>query len=327
MRNAVFLGGRECNREVARTVRGDAARLGEAHEGALGDALEVAGINRSVGGDDHHDRAVGAFDFLLPRIAAELFAHGDAVNIEEAAKVGLNEDADRVAAHARGQLAGRRADAALEAEGLRAGACAHDAFFNGTGLGRLDGLQDVLGGEEAGADVVDAAVVRFTDHAVDAAAVAVFLEGERIVDDAVKACGHVEGIDEDDRRLDVAEFLHLRIARHLAEAVREEDARRNLFLEEVAAVRKNRGHARMSALLVVMHVHLTDEHAFNVSDGVVLARLQDAELDAVFARTQRVFLGAHRTYHHRTGHGGGHQSLHEIHFFSSFQTGWSCRLK
>ena len=172
-----------------------------------------------------------------------------------------------------------------------------------------------------------AAVVRFAYHAVDAAAVAVFLEGERIVDDAVKASGHVEGIDEDDRRLDVAEFLHLRIARHLAEAVREEDARRNLFLEEVAAVRKNRGHARMSALLVVMHVHLADEHAFNVSDGVVLARLQDAELDAVFARTQRVFLGAHRTYHHRTGHGGGHQSLHEIHFFSSFQTGWSCRQK
>ena len=92
-------------------------------------------------------------------------------------------------------------------------------------------------------------------------------------------------------------------------------------------MRKNRGHARMSALLVVMHVHLAHEHAFNVSDGVVLARLQDAELDTVFARTQRVFLGAHRTYHHRTGHGGGHQSLHEIHFFSSFQTGWSCRQK
>lgn len=79
-------------------------------------------------------------------------------------------------------------------------------------------------------------------------------------------------------------------------------------------MRKNRGHARMSALLVVMHVHLAHENAFNVGDGVVLPRLQDAELDAVFARTQRVFLGAHRTNHHRAGHGGGHQCLHEIHF-------------
>lgn len=150
-------------------------------------------------------------------------------------------------------------------------------------------------------------------------AVAVFLEGERIVDDAVKACGHVEGIDEDNRCLEVPEFLHLRIARHLAEAVREEDARRNLFLEEVATVRKNRGHARMSALLVVMHVHLADEHAFNVSDGVVLARLQDAELDAVFARTQRVFLGAHRTYHHRTGHGGATRVFMKFIFLAPFK--------
>ena len=79
-------------------------------------------------------------------------------------------------------------------------------------------------------------------------------------------------------------------------------------------MRKNGGHAGVGALLIVMDIDLADEHTRNVGNGVVLTGLQNAELDAVFTRTEGVFLSGNCTNHHCTGHGGGNQSLQKVHF-------------
>lgn len=185
----------------------------------------------------------------------------------------------------------------------------------------MNGLENVLARHKARADIVDAAVVGFAHDAVDAPDVLVVGKGEGVVDDAVQAGGDVEGVGEDNRRFNVAEFLDLRIAGHLAEGIAQENARGHLFFEDVAAVGQDRGHARVCALFVVVHVDLADENARHVRDGVVGAGLQHADFNAVVARAQRDLFGQGGRGGHHTGQGDGGFTKDGTHFDSPHNEG------
>ena len=84
---------------VTRTVGHAGASTGQADEGTLGQALEIPGIQRSIGGDDHHDAAVGALtQGALKGILPKLASHRRPVDRQYSAEVGLDEYADGVSA-------------------------------------------------------------------------------------------------------------------------------------------------------------------------------------------------------------------------------------
>src|SRR5207248_506356 len=117
------IGGGEGDDVVAAAVVAGRTRSREAHDAALGHALQVARVDRRVGGDDNDARAAGG--------TGGGGGDGHAGDGEVAAEVRLHQHAHGVAARA----ARRRADAALESEGDRAGAGADGAFLHGSATG------------------------------------------------------------------------------------------------------------------------------------------------------------------------------------------------
>ena len=141
----------------------------------------------------------------------------------------------------------------------------------------------MLGLHEPRADVVHLAVVRFAHEAVHGADE--FISGlrERPLDHALEPRAHVERIRKDDRRFDVPELLHLRVARHLAEGVAEEDPGGNLLFKDIARMRANRGNARVHAGGIVLEGYLTHKDAVDVRNGIEAPRRENAEFDSEIA--------------------------------------------
>ncbi len=100
-----------------------------------------------------------------------------------------------------------------------------------------------------------------------------------------------ERVGEHDRRLDGAEFVHLRRARQLAEGVADEHGAGHLLLEHVAAVRHDGGDTRAHGVAGVQR-DVADPHAGDVGDGVAGPRREDArrhtEIAGVRARLRRL---------------------------------------
>ena len=91
------IGGGEGDEDVAGAVAGIAAVAAQAERNLAGDALELSGNQRSIGGDDDDDRAdVVLPDRVLGNFAADVNA-GDAELLARSV-VALHEDADGVAA-------------------------------------------------------------------------------------------------------------------------------------------------------------------------------------------------------------------------------------
>ncbi len=146
-------------------------------------------------------------EVFLQIILAEFAAHGRAVHREDAAEVGLHEHADGVAAAAARQDARGGADAALEAEGDGARARADRALFDRAALRGTQRAEDLFAPDVAAPDVVEEAVVRLADERVDGAHLLVAGQGEHPLDERVRRARDVERVGEQNRRLDLAEFL------------------------------------------------------------------------------------------------------------------------
>ena len=147
------VGGGEGEEDVSGAVAGVAAVAAEAEGNFFGDALELRGNERSVGGDDDDD---GADVFSVGGMLGNFFADGNAGDAEfgAASVVALDEDADGISAGCGVEHAGGGADAALEFIADHAGATAHVAFFDGAGVGGVERVEGVFGMDVESVDAV-----------------------------------------------------------------------------------------------------------------------------------------------------------------------------
>src|SRR5262249_40800787 len=135
------------------------------------------------------------------------------------------------------------------------------------------------------ADVVQRAVVRLADQAVDRADGVVPRLCDRPPHERIERDTDTERVGEHDRRLDGAELVDLRGSRELAERVANEHRTRTFLAERVAAVRPDGGAAGAhSAALDDRGV--PDEPAADVRDGVQRAGLSGAWADPQLARAR-----------------------------------------
>jgi hypothetical protein len=157
------------------------------------------------------------------------------------------------------------------------GACADRTFLDRPALGGLNGGEHVLSRDVPSSDVVQVAVVRFANQRVDRLHILVSRQGQHVVDQRICHTWHAQGRCEQDRGLDLAEFIHLGRTRQLAEGVAYEDRARNLFAEQIAGMRPDGGDTRA-------HVVATDDgrvpdfDAGNIGDRIERIPWEDAHL-------------------------------------------------
>ena len=156
------VGGGEGEEDVAGAIAGVAAVAAEAEGDFFGDALELGGDKRSVGGDDDVD---GADVFFEDGVLGDFAADVDAGNAQLIAGsvVALDEDTDGIASGFGVEHAGGGADAAFEFVADHSGSAADVAFFDGAGVGGVEGVPGVFGVDVESVDVVEVAVPGFGD--------------------------------------------------------------------------------------------------------------------------------------------------------------------
>src|SRR5690606_2416516 len=108
------------------------------------------------------------------------------------------------------------------------------ALGDGAGGAGGQGIEHMLLGDVAAADVVDDAVIGLADYGVDGEDALIARLGERPFNEAGDALGDGEGVGEDDRRLDLAELLDLGGAGEFPVAVAGGEAGGGLVLEGVS---------------------------------------------------------------------------------------------
>src|SRR5690606_26048813 len=142
----------------------------------------------------------------------ELAAHRRAVDREDTAVVALDQHADVVAAEGFRQATRAGPDPALPPEGDGPGPGADGALLDGAGGSALEGADDVLGGDRAGADIVQLPIVRLTDHGVDRSYVPHPRLAQEPFGHGVGRLPDAEGAGQEDRRLELAQLADLRKA-------------------------------------------------------------------------------------------------------------------
>ena len=229
----------------------------------------------------------------------QLLAHLHAVNLENAAIVGLDQHTDGVTAQRSGQHTRRGADATLEAKADGTRSSTHAALFHRTAMRSIDGVDDHLGRDVHAADVVQPAVVGLTHNSVDRALLLVAGLHQRVAHDALDACSHAQRVGQDDGSLDVAEFIHLSHTRQFAEAVAHIDGGRHLLSENVALMRHDGGNARAHAVALDER-HMAHRHARHIGNGVITARLKNPGGEAPLPQRPVLLCreGCHPQYQH-----------------------------
>ena len=207
-------------------------------------------------------------------VLVEALSHLHAVNLEDTAIIGLDQHAHGVTAQRLRQHARRGADAALEPEADGARSCSHAALLHRTAVRVIDGIDDRLRGDVHAADVVQPAVVGLAHNSVDRAHTLVARLHERVASDTLDARRHAQRVGQDDGRLDIAEFTHLRHTRQFAEAVAHVDGRRHLLAKDVTLVRYDGRHARAHAVTLDQG-HMTHRHARHIGDRIICSCLKD----------------------------------------------------
>jgi hypothetical protein len=131
----------------------------------------------------------------------------------------------------------------------------------------LDSGEHVVGGDGTAADVVEIAVVGFTDHRVHGEHLLVPRQRQHVADEGVGHARHAQGGSQQDRGLDLAQLLHLGHTGQLAEAVTHEDGAGHLLEEEIAGVRQDGGHAGAHGV-AADDGRLADLDTGDVGDGI-----------------------------------------------------------
>ncbi len=154
--------------------------------------------------------------------------------------VRLDEDADRVAAVGRGELAGRRAGPAFELVTDHPGAAADVAFGDGAGRRLVEGTDRVLRRHVKAVDVVQVPVVGLGDHRVRVVLVEEAL-GNLPPDDRVPHDADAVRVRDEDRSFEEPGLVEPVGAGHLAVAVQREPAAEDRNPGGGLAARKDRG--------------------------------------------------------------------------------------
>jgi hypothetical protein len=304
--DAQLMSGGEGDDEIAAAVGGGRARAGHARDGASSETLEIARTQGSIGRDDDHAGTVGVVaqfgegglargtrsaersgrshrrDLVVQIIAAQLDANGSAGDGENAAKIGLHENAYGVTAERCGKPARGGTDAALKAERNGAGACADRAFLNQSGLRGGNGVEDMFAVDGTRTNVAKVAVVGFADQRIDGRDV--FIAGKRkhVVDEEVSHAGNAERASQENRRFDFAEFVDLRGTGQLAEGVADEHGAGHFFAKEITGVGKDGGDTGANGV-GFEHRGVANEDAGDVGNGVERAGRENADADAYVA--------------------------------------------
>src|SRR5262249_19381777 len=141
--DAQLRGSRKGNDKIAAAVCGGRTGARETHYGSSCEPLQVAGVQRRIGSNHDHAGTAGIFAMATPPICghnwiarataqltarlaqlnlvtqvvvSKLFSDGSTRDAEDAAEVGLYQDSHGVGTEQLRQLAGGRADSALEAK-------------------------------------------------------------------------------------------------------------------------------------------------------------------------------------------------------------------
>ena len=238
------------------------------------------GHERGIGGDDDDDGTVAGDGYFL---AGQFLAHGNAGDEEfgAAPAVGVDKHAHNVSIR---EDAGGGADAGFEFVGTHARARTYGAFGYGAGCGGFDGLHDVITGDVAPGDVVEATVVTFGHHGQGHAPGMLF---EHIGDCAAVAFAHAEGVGEDDGHFEQAAFVDPGHPGNFAVAVEDFGPGKDLAFIDIIRVGQDGGDARAHGAFAddegtaaFDEGDVAHAHAGHVGDGVVRTRGQAADLDA-----------------------------------------------
>ena len=95
----------------------------------------------------------------------------------------------------------------------------------------------------APADIVQQAVIGFADDGVYRADILIARLGERPFDGGGAGFGDIERVGEQDRRFHLPQFDDLGRSHEFAVRIIGDEAGRHLVLEEIAAMRQDRGDA------------------------------------------------------------------------------------
>ncbi len=272
-------------------MRGVAARAGDPVGGAGGDPPERVRVDRRVGRDHDHDRAPGRVGVELgePRLrrarsrvhvgilrrrppveesrAAQPTAHLDAADLQRAAEVRLDEDAQRVGRIAYAYAPARGADSALEPERGGAGARTDRSLVDRPRARRIDRGRHFGRSDARGPDRVQIGVVRLPDDGVDRAHALAGRVLEGPADEPVRGAADRQRVRQDDGSLDRPQLLDLRDARQLPESVGHVERSRHLLGEDVACMRPD-GRDPGPDRIALDQGDLADRDAGHIGDRV-----------------------------------------------------------
>ena len=290
---------REGDRVVARAVRHVRPRAGDPHERAVGHPVQFAVRQRQVRRDHDHHGTV-AIPLVAPSAQAgrgELLSHAHAIDPQRAAEVALHEHADVHDPSADLEPARRGSDTALPAECDRPRPGPDRPLLHGAARRGPQRLAHMLGPDRAHADVAQVSVVRLPDDRIHRPHVAVRREREERVQERVRRAEHAQRPREKDRRLEFAQFVDLAQPHELAEAVPDRHRRPHPPLEDIVAVRENRGDSGADR---VAHPHRAVAHPYpgHVRDRVQRSRRQPPDENARVPRARPLLADLSRLLAH-----------------------------
>ena len=184
------------------------------------------------------------------------FPNGDAGDSKTAAEIGLHQNADgeadfflylgvcKYSQTPFGKVARAGANSSFPAEGDGASAGADRALFDRTIRGFAQRAGNILGFYVKTANIIEPAVVGFSDESVGARDIFVAGFSDSPMSDCGGSIKDTERVGQDNGSFDLTEFVDLRGADEFAESIVDEDGAGDFVLKEIAGVGEDGGNAR-----------------------------------------------------------------------------------
>jgi hypothetical protein len=263
---------------IARSVAHAGAGARESRNRTLGKPLQVAVAQRRIGGDDEHDRSIGAlviaqlvFEVVLP----ECFTHPHTVYREHAAEIALDQHTDRVPTEFARQFTAAGANSSFEAERHSARAGADGAFFHRAGPRGFDRFNKVLFRQRPRTDVIQVTVVRLAHHGVHRVHLFIARLGKSPFHQCRHSFGNIQRVGKRNRCFNLTQFPHLAQPGEFSIAVRHENCRRELVLPQISIGRDDHRNARIDPGAIANR-HLADFYSAHIRDRVQRSRCEYA---------------------------------------------------
>src|SRR5215467_10827670 len=186
-------------------------------------------------------------------------------------------------------MARARADASFPAESDGSFSRADGTFFQGAGPSFAQGALYVFRGYVESANIIEPAVVGFTDERINAKNVLVFRLGQRPTGYGCRGVPDAQRVGENDGRFNLAELVYLRGSDEFSKRVVDVNGACHFVLKNVSCVRQDCRNARPD-VFTFNESDLADLDASHIGDRVVGSGLVDAGMDAKLARSRAMFL-------------------------------------